>query len=72
MSTDAPQPTAYTEIERLRIENVQLERVVVQHALDAWRAKVATLKTDLEATRPGWTWQPDTGAWVEAPKVETP
>jgi hypothetical protein len=65
---DARHPAPYTEIERLRIENVGLERVIVQRALDDWRAKVAVVKADLERARPGWTWNPETGEWTATPK----
>lgn len=55
-----------TEIEVLRVQNVALERVVVQHALTDWQHKVQALKADLERVRPGFTWNPDTGEWTAA------
>jgi len=64
--TDRPAP--YSEIETLRIQNVALERVVVQHAMTDWQAKVKALKADLEAERHGWSWNPDTGEWTALPK----
>jgi hypothetical protein len=60
---DVPKPAPYTEVETLRIENVALEREIVQRALSDWQVKVAKLKADLEASRPGWVWSPETGKW---------
>lgn len=60
----------YTETESLRIENTRLEAVIVQRALSDWQAKVAKLKADLEAARPGWTWNPESGAWTAVPPAK--
>lgn len=60
---DAPAPAPFTEIEQLRVQNVNLERAIVQRAVTDWEAKRALLKADLERARPGWTWDPDSGAW---------
>jgi hypothetical protein len=57
-----------TEIETLRIENVRLASLVLQRELDEFQAKRAKLKADLEAARPGWTYDLDTGKFV----VKTP
>lgn len=65
--TPAPPVRPYTETEALRIENTRLEAVIVQRALSDWQAKVAKLKVDLEAARPGWTWNPESGAWTAIP-----
>ena len=35
-----PQPAPLTEVEALRVQNVNLERVIVQRALDDWQKKV--------------------------------
>lgn len=59
----------YSEIEQLKIANVNLEGAIVQRAVQDWQAKVTRLKADLERVRPGWTWQPDSGAWAEVPKA---
>lgn len=67
----APTPAPLTELEALRVQNVNLERVIVQRALDDWQKKVQALKADLEKARPGWTWNPETGEWTakkEEPK----
>jgi hypothetical protein len=61
---DGPPPL--TEVEQLRIQNVNLERVIVQRAVDDWQKKQAQLKADLEKARPGWLWDPETGAWKKA------
>ena len=64
---DAPAPLS--ELESLRVQNVNLERVIVQRALDDWQKKVAALKADLERARGDkWDWNPDTGAWTAKPK----
>lgn len=68
----APQPAPLTEVEALRVQNVNLERVIVQRALDDWQKKVAALKADLEKTRPGWLWNPDTGQWTKAEPKDPP
>ena len=60
----AAAPAPFTEIEALRIQNVNLEGVIVQRALQDWQAKVAALKADLEKTRKGWEWTPETGQWT--------
>lgn len=65
-------PPPLTEVESLRVQNVNLERVLVQRALDDWQKKVLALKADLEKARPGWQWNPETGQWSETPKPKTP
>lgn len=64
--SDGPAPM--TETESLRVENLRLEGVIIQHELAQWQAKREKLKTDLEASRPGWTWNADTGQFTEKPK----
>lgn len=59
--SDAP---PLTEVERLKIENVRLEGVILQTQFDAWQAKKAKLKADIEAARPGWTWEPESGTFT--------
>lgn len=61
---EKPAPAPLTELEALRVQNANLERVIVQRAVTDWQAKVATLKADLEAKRPGWRWSPETGEWA--------
>lgn len=61
---EKPGPAPYTEVEALRIENANLERAIVQRAVTDWQAKVAKLKADLEAKRPGFSWNPETGEWA--------
>lgn len=58
------QPAPFTEVEALKVQNANLERILVQRALDDWRAKVAALKGELEAKRPGWVWNYETGEWA--------
>lgn len=60
----------YSEIEQLKIQNVNLEGAIVQRAVQDWQAKVAALKADLESRRPGWTFEPASGTWAAVPKVE--
>lgn len=60
-------PPPLTEVEALRVQNVNLERVIVQRALDDWQKKVLALKADLEKTRVGWSWNPETGQWTATP-----
>jgi hypothetical protein len=64
--TDVPAPL--TEVETLRIENLRLEGVIIQHELAQWQAKRATLTKDLEASRPGWVYNQETGTFTEKPK----
>ena len=64
----APQPEPYSQVEKLRVENMQLERVIVQRALDDWQKKALALKADLERARPGFAWNPDTDTWTPKPK----
>lgn len=63
---DAPAP--FTEVETLRVQNANLEGQLVQRAVADWQAKVAKLKADLESTRPGWSWAPESGAWTAKEK----
>jgi len=59
------QPAPYTEVEALKIQNVQLEGTIVQRAVEDWRKKVAALKAELESKRVGWKWLPETGEWKQ-------
>lgn len=63
-----PTPTPYTEVETLRIENIALEGALIQRQLTDWQAKRAKLKADIEAARPGLTWDVDTGKFAPKPK----
>lgn len=58
----SPGPAPLTEIESLRVQNVNLKAALL-------RDEIAHLKADLEAKRPGWNWNPDDGAWTA---VKTP
>lgn len=68
MADTVSTPAPLTEIEALRVENLQLQRVIVQNALNDWQAKVRVLKADLERPRPDWEWEPDTGTWKRRPE----
>lgn len=50
-------PAPLTEIESLRVQNVNLKVAIL-------RDEIAHLKADLEHSRPGWIWNPDTGEWA--------
>lgn len=63
---DKPAPAPYTEIESLKIQNVNLEGAIVQRAVEDWRKKVASLKAELEKARPGFVWNPEDGSWSAA------
>jgi hypothetical protein len=65
-SPKSPEP--YSAVEKLRVENMQLERVIVQRALDDWQKKALALKADLERARPGFIWNPDADTWTAIPK----
>lgn len=56
-------PTPFTEIEALRVQNVNLKAAIL-------RREIADLKADLERARPGWLWNPDDGAWTKAPTAK--
>lgn len=56
----------YSDVEALRIQNANLEGAIVRRAVEDWQAKVAKLKADLEQARPGFTWNPESGAWTKA------
>ena len=61
-------PPPLTDVEALRVQNVNLERVIVQRALDDWQKKVLALKADLETARQNkWDWNPETGQWTAKP-----
>lgn len=64
----APQPAPFTDVEALRVENVRLEGVVLQMQITGWQAKRDRLKAELEQSRPGWSWNPETGQWTATPK----
>lgn len=64
----APQPEPYSQVEKLRIENMKLERVIVDRAVADWRDKALKLKADLELARPGFRWDPDADTWTAVPK----
>lgn len=66
--TAAPQPEPLTEVEALRVENVRLESLVLQRQLDDFRVKRAKLTADLEAKRPGWRYDADTGRFTAMEK----
>lgn len=59
----AQAPAPLTELEALRVQVVNLERVIVQRSVEDWQKKVAALKAELEAARSGWEWSSETGEW---------
>jgi hypothetical protein len=59
-----PDVPPLTELERLKIENVRLEGALIQRELDDWQAKKARLKLEIDAARPGWTWEPESGVFT--------
>jgi len=61
-------PAPYTEIEALKIQNVNLEGAIVRRAVDDWQKKVAALKAELEKARPGFVWNPEDGSWAPVSK----
>lgn len=67
----APKPEPYSAVEQLRVENMKLERVIVDRAVQDWQTKALKLKADLEAQRKGFVWNPDTDTWTAIPK-DTP
>ena len=68
--TQAPalKPEPYSQVEKLRVENMKLERVIVDRAVADWREKAMKLKADLELQRPGFLWNPDEDSWSAVPK----
>lgn len=66
LQTPTPKPEPYSQVEALRIENLKLERVIVDRAVSDWRTKALTLKADLERARPGFQWNPDDDSWTPA------
>ena len=66
---DTPEsPEAFTEVESLRIQNVNLEGALLDRQMVEWRAKVTKLKVDIEAKRPHWIWNPETGTFTKRAK----
>lgn len=55
----------YSEVEQLKIQNINLEGAIVRRAVEDWQLKVARLKAELEMRRPGFAWNPETGAWTK-------
>jgi hypothetical protein len=60
------QPTAppLTEVEALKVQNLNLERVILERQVADWTAKQAKLKSDIESARPGWVWNAETGKFT--------
>lgn len=69
VASDKPAPL--TEIEQLKVQVINLEGAIVRRAVEDWQQKVAKLKADLEATRPGFRWIPETGAWEAVSQAAT-
>lgn len=61
----------YTRLESVLIDNLRWEGKAAQRAVDDWRMHVAAVKAELEAARPGWVWNADTGEWTVKPKEKT-
>jgi hypothetical protein len=68
-----PKPVApFTELEQAKLQAVAFEGAAIdadQRTLDlrkqVWQGKIAKLKADLERERPGFAWDPESGAWKE-------
>ena len=63
------QPAPYTAIEAVKVQSLQRLAVIVQRSIEDYKAEAARLKAELEAARPGWTFNPETGQWSETPKA---
>ncbi len=63
----APSAAPLSEVEGLRVQNLNLERVILERQLADWKVKLDKLRADLESARPGWSWNPDTGAFAQKP-----
>lgn len=64
----------YSEIESLKIKNLNLEvALIVKTEAELNRAKsdlqqrIDALKVELEAARLGWEWNPSDGSWKKKP-----
>ena len=64
LQAPASAPAAFTEVEALRVQNLNLERVILERQVKDWQAKQAALKADIERRRPGWLWDPETGKFT--------
>lgn len=66
----APQPVPLTDVERLRTENLNLRATILLRQQQDWLRDQAQLKADIEAARPQWTWDAETGKFSarEPPK----
>lgn len=67
LSAQDAKPAPLTEVESLRVQNITLKRAVLERQLQDYNAEVTKLKADLEAPRPGWLWNADSGKWEKAP-----
>lgn len=56
-----PAPAPFTEVESLRIQNLNLKTALVQRAIEDLNKDKAVLKADIEKARPGYAWDPETG-----------
>lgn len=59
--TQDARPAPFTEVESLRVQNVNLQVALL-------RREISDLKADLERARPGWVWNPDDGSWKHIDK----
>lgn len=60
----APVAAPLTEVEALRVQNLNLERAILERQVADWTAKQSALKTAIEAARPGFAWDPETGKFT--------
>jgi hypothetical protein len=61
-------PAPLTEVEQLRVQNLNLERVIIERQMQDWTVKQQKLKADIELARPGYTWDPTTGQFATKPE----
>lgn len=61
VSAQGSKPATLTEIEALKVENLNLQRVILERQIADWQGKQAHVKAEIEQARPGWTWNPETG-----------
>ena len=65
----APKLEPLSQVEKLRVENLKLERVILQRSVADWQAKAMALKADMEKARDHkFVWNPDEDTWAPVPK----
>lgn len=58
-------PAPFTEIEALRVQNLNLRGALLQRELADYQRDLAALKVQIEEKRPGWTWDAETGKFTK-------